>query len=69
METPNEQWEALTSKQLKLWLSARILQVTRAFTHMTVLIPAICWNICRLQPVMSALRTEGVVNMCQMTGE
>ena len=28
-------------------------------TYMTVLMPAICWNICKRQPRNRALRTDG----------
>lgn len=37
-------------------------------TYMTVLIPDSCWNICRPQPTIKALRVGGYVSILQITG-
>lgn len=39
-----------------------------ASTHMMVLIPETCWNMCRPQPTRRARRVGGYVSMRQITG-
>lgn len=52
-------WESTLSNRMKYFFH---------MTYITVLMPASCWNIWRLQPMMRALRTAGVFNICHNIG-